>query len=608
MKQGRSWLMKLKSFISVQTYKRPFLFVLSIMISLNIFILLVASIVALIIDDTFVSFIDAFVNGSLKWMLTPNAILDISSPQLLTLAVIVLMTGMVLFSGTIIALTTNQIRDYFQKQKSGSGKIHLNNHIVILNWNNKVPELIADLIHLDTMSQAVVVLATVDKNDAEKAIMNAVLTKTDKPFKSLSVLVKSGSPLLQDNLANVSINQAKAVIIMNNGKYDVATDTLSKSDVNVVKTILTVGRLTKDTSLTLIAEVKAHQTKQKIETMHKVVSSLKSHTILPVCFDRRLGQIIAQTILHPLMEMVYLSMFSFDGSEVYRLKNTSFDDCRSNHPYAIPIGTLDDDVFVLSKDFVAAKKKRKTELNINPIKLKPKQIIPSCRIIIMGHNNKLPFIIEAFEEYQSLYKKTFDVLQFNPSQMDEVIDLIRKDQQKTIVLLLSDESSDVDSLDANVLNNLLNVQTELKREDVEIIVELLDPNNDVIIQDFDIHNTIISNKIISLLLSKLALFPETALFYEQLLSFEITNAYQSDYEIVIYDASDLIQESLPKTFNSALELTYALYDGFNAKTIPLGIHHEGELMILSDYLEHNTSMTIHQADEVICMNLTKKTQ
>jgi hypothetical protein len=106
----------------------------------------------------------------------------------------------------------------------------------------------------------------------------------------------------------------------------------------------------------------------------------------------------------------------------------------------------------------------------------------------------------------------------------------------------------------------------------------------------------------------LALFPETALFYEQLLSFEITNAYQSDYEIVIYDASDLIQESLPKTFNSALELTYALYDGFNAKTIPLGIHHEGELMILSDYLEHNTSMTIHQADEVICMNLTKKTQ
>jgi hypothetical protein len=226
----------------------------------------------------------------------------------------------------------------------------------------------------------------------------------------------------------------------------------------------------------------------------------------------------------------------------------------------------------------------------------------------MGHNNKLPFIIEAFEEYQSLYKKTFDVLQFNPSQMDEVIDLIRKDQQKTIVLLLSDESSDVDSLDANVLNNLLNVQTELKREDVEIIVELLDPNNDVIIQDFDIHNTIISNKIISLLLSKLALFPETALFYEQLLSFEITNAYQSDYEIVIYDASDLIQESLPKTFDSALELTYTLYDGFNAKTIPLGIHHEGELMILSDYLEHNTSMTIHQADEVICMNLTKKTQ
>lgn len=608
MKEARSWITRFKSFISVQTYKRPFLFVLSIMVGLNVLILIIASLIALLIDDTFTGFIDAFVNGSMKWMLTPNAILSVESPQLLALAVIVLITGMVLFTGTIIALTTSQIRDYFARQKSGSGKIQLNDHIVILNWNNKVPELIADLIHLHTISQAVVVLAPVDKEEAEKSIMNAVLHKSDKPFKSLSVLVKSGNPLLQDDLQQVSISKAEAVIVMNNGIYDTSAVDISKSDVNVVKAILTVGRTAKNKPLTIIAEVKAHQTKSKIERMCGVVESLKHHTILPVCFDRRLGQIIAQTIINPLMETIYLSMFSFDGSEVYRVKDQTIKEYRKNYPYAIPVGTIEKDIFVLAENWLTAKKKGTMNLNLKQLKLNTKVDIPSARILILGENNKLPFIIEAFKEYQSLYKNTFEVLHYKADQVEKVINLIRKDQQKTIILLLSDESKEVDSLDSNVINNLLNVQTELGREDVDIVVELLDPNNDVIIQDFNIHNTIISNKIISLLLSKLAMFPDTACFYEQLLSFEITNEYQSDYEIVVYDADSLIDSTLPLKFNTVLDFIYSLYDSFDQLAIPVGVFRDNKLEILSDLLENNEPLTVNQTDQIICMNMFKKSK
>lgn len=608
MKEARSWITRFKSFISVQTYKRPFLFVLSIMVGLNLLILVIASLIALLIDDTFNGFIDAFVNGSMKWMLTPNAILNVESPQLLTLAVIVLITGMVLFTGTIIALTTSQIRDYFARQKSGSGKIQLNDHIVILNWNNKVPELIADLIHLHTISQAVIVLAPVDKFEAEKSIMNAVLHKSDKPFKSLSVLVKSGNPLLQEDLQRVSISKAAAVIVMNNGIYDTSAVDISKSDVNVVKAILTVGRTTKNKSLTIIAEVKAHQTKGKIERMCGVVESLKQHTVLPVCFDRRLGQIIAQTIINPLMETVYLSMFSFDGSEVYRVKDQTIKAYRKDHPYAIPVGSINNDVFVLAENWLTAKKKGTMNLNLKQLKLNSKVHVPSARILILGENNKLPFIIEAFKEYQSLYKNTFEVLNYQADQVEKAINLIRKDQQKTIILLLSDESKESDSLDSNVINNLLNVQTELGRQDVDIVVELLDPNNDVIIQDFNIHNTIISNKIISLLLSKLAMFPETACFYEQLLSFEITDNYETDYEIVLYTADSLIEEDLPITFDSVLDFVYSIYDSFNCLAIPIGIFRNEKVEILSDLLEENDTLTIQKTDQIICMNMFKNSK
>jgi len=186
-KKIKSKILKARSLVSIKTYKRPMLFIIMLMIFINIVILLIAAAIALVIDDTFTSFIDAFANGSLKWLLTPNAILEIENPNTLFLAAIVLIIGMVLFTGTIIALTTNMIKEYFQKKKSGSGKIYLNDHIVILNWNNKVPELVADLLNVEDEDVTLVILAKIDKeyvenvnqSDAMDAAINGVLQSLD---------------------------------------------------------------------------------------------------------------------------------------------------------------------------------------------------------------------------------------------------------------------------------------------------------------------------------------------------------------------------------------------------------------------------------------------
>ncbi|MFA5467009.1 MAG: hypothetical protein WC251_04070, partial [Candidatus Izemoplasmatales bacterium] len=139
MNNLKSKLSRARSLISIKTYKRPLVFIILTMLMINIMILIVAALIALAIDDSFTGFIDAFANGSMKWLLSPNAILAITNPRTLFLAVVVLITGMILFTGTIIALTTNAIKDYFHKKQSGSGKIYLERHIAILNWNNKVP-------------------------------------------------------------------------------------------------------------------------------------------------------------------------------------------------------------------------------------------------------------------------------------------------------------------------------------------------------------------------------------------------------------------------------------------------------------------------------------
>ncbi len=93
MKKIRAKILKARSFLSVKTYKHPMLFMISLMVFLNIVILCIAALIAMAIDSSFTGFVDAFANGSLKWMLTPNAILQIDNPDLLILAVAVLMIG-----------------------------------------------------------------------------------------------------------------------------------------------------------------------------------------------------------------------------------------------------------------------------------------------------------------------------------------------------------------------------------------------------------------------------------------------------------------------------------------------------------------------------------
>jgi len=604
VKKLKARLLKARSIVSIKTYKRPMLFVIMLMLLINIIILGIAAFIALLIDDTFSSFIDAFANGSLKWLLTPNAILEIENPNTLFLAALVLVVGMVLFTGTIIALTTNLIKEYFQKKKSGSGKIYLSNHIVILNWNNKVPELVTDLLNVEDESVTLMILADIDKDYAEKQIFNAVnkLGKNSKELSNLNVLVKNGDPLVSSDLYDISIEDAITVIIMNKGTYENVTKDMSKSDLNVIKTILNIGRVVFNKKTPIVAEIKMIETKKKIEIMANVVESLKPHTILPICFDRRLGQIIAQTIINSLMEDVYLSLFSFEESEVYCLEDTTFENCLEKHSDAIPLARNGKNLFVLSLDDKS--KNITSNVKIEPVKLKtlPLKEVSNLEVYLIGKNNKLQFIQSAFNEYKKLYSSDFKTEWIPDGDIDLFIEQINKSDKPVTVVLLSDEDQDDDSLDANVINNLINLEGKITRKDVNIIVELLDPKNDSIIKDFNINNTIISNKIISLLLSKLALIENTGSFYENLLSFS-TEGSEDDHEVIIKNSTEMFKETFPLEFKSKKSFIQSTYESFNKKVIPFGYFRDNELFILSQKLHENEIFHILETDKIVLMKL-----
>ncbi len=598
-------LRKTRSIISVSTYKRPRIFVILMMLSINIVILLIAALIALWIDDSFVSYLDALANGSIKWLLSPNAILSITNPNTLFLAVIVLIVGLVLFSGTIIALTTNAIKDYFRKKETNSGKIYLENHIVILNWNNKVPELVSDLLYLDDEHLTVVILSELDKSWIEKHLLN-VLKKTQSSLENLNrvnLLVKQGSPLLKNDLDDISIEQAKSIIIMNRDQLQQNTSNLDESDLNVIKIVLGLGDFHLEQKPTIVVEVKQYETKSKLLDMSHIVSSLQDENIIPVCFDRRLGQIIAQTIIDGHIDDIYLSLFSFEGSEVYLLENKSFDDILLNHSHAIPLSQSGHHVFVLSDQ-----DKVKHQKSVNPYPGKTFKVFPFSEqtlqdIYIIGENNKLAFIMESFQAYEALHQSQFKLKVSSNRDAIGMMKSIEHGANPATLLLLSDETAEHESLDANVISTLIDFKRQTKREDIHIIVELLDPKNDRLIQDFNIDKTIISNKIISLLLSKLALHPETAIFYDQLLTIAPNSEGKDDDAITIQQAKSCFQTEFPITFRNLKELIHSSYLSYDRQAIMFGIFRAESLILFGGDLHEEKPFHLESDDLCIFMKL-----
>ena len=593
-----------KSLISIKTYKRPLIYIILLMIFINLVILSVSALIALSIDDTYTSFIDAFANGSVKWMLTPNAILDIENPQTLALSVVVLITGLILFSGTIIALTTNAIKDYIQKKNSGSGKIHLDQHIVILNWNSKVPELVSDLLFVESKEVTVMILADIDKQYAEKQIVNAIdKIKGVVDIGKMNVLVKRGDPLLKSDLDDISISNAKAILIMNPDQHEHVTKNMSKSDLFVIKTILSLGPLEFQYKPPIVVEIKHIETKEKITTLSRVVEQLHEHAIMPICFDKRLGQIIAQTLIENRIEDVYLSLFSFQGSEVYLLENVDFDLALKEYSHVVPLARSPKGLFVLSLN--NAIKNKKSIHEFKPLTLKKRKFSEShqLEVFIFGKNNKLSFILDSFRQYEVIHASKFKATWMDENELETFVNEVNSKNTKTTILLLSDEVQDEDSLDANVINNLIYLEGHLTNPNVHIIVELLNPKNDPIVKGFSIKNTIISNKIISLLLSKLALFNETAQFYEDLLTIA-PNANNVDSQaIIIENAGSVINEKFPLVFQSKKQLIESIYHTFNKEMMLIGYYKKNHLMIIEGDLHLKEEIVIQEEDSLILMKI-----
>ena len=110
------------------------------------------------------------------------------------MCLIVVIAGMLFFTGTVIGYITNVISDFISESNSKERRLDLSGHVVILNWNMRGAEIVNELLFYDS-PQKVVVLSNSNKDAIEREINERLLDTMhhDKKLKNnVTVIVREG--------------------------------------------------------------------------------------------------------------------------------------------------------------------------------------------------------------------------------------------------------------------------------------------------------------------------------------------------------------------------------------------------------------------------------
>ena len=582
----KSLFFKIKAKITLKTYRRPLAVTLLTLLFVNLIVLLIGAAIALEIDyrnygSTLFNdrYLEAFI-ASIRWMISPNSLLSYSIHdqwQIMVLAAVIVVIGMVLFSGAIIATVTTALRAFIDTKSKARGQILIANHFVILNWNAKVPDLIYNLM-VKGFKGNIVILSQQEKAYIESEIKSLLLSKEDGRHFKANLIIKEGDTLLRSNLEDISIERASQIVVMARDDMEEGEDeNIHNSDLLNLKIVLRLASFDISKDCQIVVETISDETRGQIENLSYTVATLKKLNLTPVSFNRKIGQIIAQSLIMPRISDVYAELFSFEGSEFYSIESEeSIDEFMKTHDQAIPV-FKDKRLFVLAcNDKQTTKTRHDRYDHFIPLTKAEEPPAKISSVFVIGDNSKSEFLIENLRRSQETGEAKFKLRYFHKNENAALIEAVKATPGPKKILILSDDQVGADTYDANVFVSLIELSKAFpNRENLTYITELLDSRNLSSVRDFNIKNTIISNKMMSLLISQLAMNKDAKVFFERVLSTAIVGAKEHDFDILISPASQLLMFEEPLHFSCRAELLRSFYEAFDHESILFGMIKKG---------------------------------
>jgi len=633
---------KLREWISIYTAKSPKLIVIIAILVANLFFISIAALIIMWLAPPSMENTDYWhcVYYAVTMLLTGYleiVVQDIGEigAVLVVFCVITAMLGMIVFTGAVIGYMTDFISSFIEDAGSGSRKLHISNHIVILNWNSRAAEIVNELLYKKTKEKIVILVESGKEevlNDIDERLSCTIEDENEdvRSRKRLTIIVREGDSWSTKQLNDISIKKAKSVII------------LSKGDVLTIKTLLQVVQMASDEEAAdnqqVIVEVENDWTFELVETIIGRTKLKGKRNIVPVAVNHILGQIFPQISIMPELNLVYSDLFSHKGAAFHSQSAVNdsvsekefISEYLDNHLESIPLSVTcygtGKPMFYYLSDSASHKRSAKTVPRGNDLKISinPDYEIKDKHVIILGHNSKNTAIMEGFGAFSNEWKQKEgpEVLDItiidNEHHLEEqsyykqypfvkkvvATDICEKDLicstidefisahngHRCILILsnddLSDEEIDADALTYLILvqemiNNRLLSDPDFDPNSIDMVVEILNPKNYDIVSNYSTNNIVISNRYISKIIAQIG--EKEALFdlYYDILTYDDAEDEETDSkELYIKKASEYFTE-IPGPCTAA-DLIRAVYHASpeDNKAIVLGYLKPGGKFIL----------------------------
>ncbi|MFL5781326.1 MAG: CASTOR/POLLUX-related putative ion channel [Thermoleophilaceae bacterium] len=477
------------------------------------------------------------------------------------LLVMLLLTigGLLIVSALIGVLATGLDRKLDELRK-GRSVVLERDHTLILGWSETIFTILAELevANASEKNPSVVILADHDRVQMEDAIR----AKLRGGIQSTRVVCRSGSPVDLADLQVASPQTARSVIVL-------SPENDPDPDSQVIKTILALTRSPgrREHAYRIVAEIHDPTNMEAA----RLVGGDEA-----VLVDKRetISRLLVQSSRQSGASVVYNELLDFEGDELYfrsdeRLAGLTFgdalfayDDCSviglrlggsvllNPHP-DLPVDAGTELIAIAEDDArLAAAAPFAGEIEGDAIVAEPPTPDAPTRVLILGWNSRTPSVIAEFDKYLAPGSQVKVVADWAPARDviaresgelsnaelafevgnttdRRTLDSLGIESYRHVVVMCYSEQLDHQRADARTLVTLLHLRDIAARADARLTItsEMLDDRNRELAQVTKVDDVIVSDRVLSLMLTQLSENENLAAVFSELFAAEGSEIY-----------------------------------------------------------------------------------
>jgi len=443
---------------------------------------------------------------------------------------LVVTIGGLIIVASLIGIVSGAFDSKVEELRKGRSRVLESDHTLILGWSPKVFTLIAELSIANESRRraAIVVLADVDEVEMEEAIRSEV-GSTGRT----RVICRRGDPMNLHDLELGSPREARSIVLLASAGDD-------DPDSTVIKTALALTnnpeRPTRDYHIVGELEHPGNLEAARLVGRHEIHWVLASELI---------SRVTVQTCRQSGLSVVYTELLDFGGDEIYfteqpTLVGRSYAEAQTAFATSTVMGLIwqeevalnppgdtvigaNDRLIVIAEDdstiALAASREPDEAAIVAPQAI---ELLPE-HTLVLGANSGLPEMLRELYEYVAPGSTVRVVALVAPVDLPRhadvelsvqrgdpasraVLDALDVRSADHIIVLAAKETLPPQRADARTLITLLHLRDIAEREgvDLNVVSEMLDDRNRELAEVTNADDFIVSEKLVSLMLSQVS--------------------------------------------------------------------------------------------------------